>query len=288
VQWELEDFIGPNDRFNVINLGSPTQISRRSGLIPAIALDLDKTVYTNSPAMDAAEGEALKNIIPFNDAKKQGIVNIGEEMEFAAKRGFWQDWERLAITDIEPNPEMIKFLKRLQGSGISLNAMTARSARVQEQTLGLLEKMGIVPNEVFFRPDSLIGEDTPAAAMKVNWMKQTSNRYNYVSMFDDSGSNVKAALKFGVPSILQPDAKGVDPDFLEGALKRGLNTMDDLTTKGEITSQQTQRGVSNLNNLIETAEFSRPTTKAGSRTAETFVNIAKSKAVAQSVIKGVL
>jgi hypothetical protein len=43
-----------------------------------------------------------------------------------------------------------------------------------------------------------------------------------------------------------------------------------------------------IEELVQDTRAIRPSTKAGSRTAETFVNIAKSKAVAQSVIKGVL
>jgi phosphoglycolate phosphatase-like HAD superfamily hydrolase len=278
---ETRRLYGPSGYKNQFTLGNPTPISRRSGKIPAIALDLDKTVYTNSPAMDAAESAAVfKGVIPFGNAKEMGFINFSEEMEFAAKTGFWKEWERLAITDIEPNQEMIKFLQRLQGSGISLNAMTARSQRVQEPTLRLLEKMGIIPNEVFFRPDTLIGENTNAAVMKVNWMNETSNKYNYVAMFDDSASNVKAALKSGVPAVLQPNAKGVDSPFLEGSIKRGLETMQEVLGQ---ESTQYRRGVENISSLIDIAS-----TKSGSRSARTFVGIAEAKSVAANVIKGVL
>jgi phosphoglycolate phosphatase-like HAD superfamily hydrolase len=270
---------GPGGIRNQFTLGSPTPISRRSGKIPAIALDLDKTVYTNSAAMDAAESAAVfKGVIPFGDAKKMGFINFSQEAEFAAKKGFWKEWERLAITDIEPNQEMIKFLQRLQGSGISLNAMTARSARVQEPTLKLLEKMGIVPNEVFFRPDSLVGEDTNAAVMKVNWMNETSSKYNYVAMFDDSGSNVKAALKSGVPAVLQPNAKGVDAPFLEGSIKRGLETMQEVLGQD---STQYRRGVENLSSLLDIAE-----SYSGKLQPKTFKSIIQGKEIAERVIKG--
>ena len=231
--------------------------------------------------MDAAESAAFfKGVAPFNDATKMGFINFNEEMEFAAKRGFWKEWERLAIQDIEPNQEMIKFLQRLQGSGISLNAMTARSQRVQEPTLRLLGKMGIVPDEVFFRPDTLIGENTKADVMKVNWMKQTSDKYNYVAMFDDSASNVKAALNYGVPAVLQPSAKAVDPNFMEGATLRGLETMESLATEGKITAQQMRRGVSNLENLMEIA------TRSGKSQPKTFSSIIKGMSMAEKVIKG--
>lgn len=252
-------------------------------MIPAIALDLDKTVYTNSPAMEAAENSALYDrIIPFNETKKMfGLTNFPEEQEIAMKKGFWGEWEKLAIKDIEPNEEMIKFLQRLQGSGISLNAMTARSARIQEPTMRLLEKMGIFPNEVFFRPDTVAGEDMSAATMKVNWMKQTANKYNYVAMFDDSKSNVEAALKYGVPTILQPSDKSskVDPEFLEGAISRGRSKMEEFAAKGLITPKQMKKGIYNTRALLDIAI-------GGSASSQrTFSGISEAKSLAKLIMR---
>lgn len=228
--------------------------------------------------MDAAEKAAVdKGVIPFGDAKKMfGLTDFPEKEEMRIKKGFWSEWERLAIKDIQPNEEMIKFLQRLQGSGISLNAMTARSARIQEPTLKLLEKMGIVPDQVFFRPDTLIGENASTSAMKVGWMQQTSDRFNYVAMFDDSISNVKAALKAGIPAVLQPDAKGVDSSFIEGAVERGLKTMEAELAENPSLKR---KGIQNIETLIEAG------TKSGRSQPRTFTSIIKGKEIAEKVIK---
>jgi len=53
-------------------------------------------------------------------------------------------------------------------------------------------------------------------------------------------------LEAGVPSALQPSAKGVDPKFLQGALERGLKTMQATLSTAELN-----RGISQLENLID-------------------------------------
>jgi len=247
-----------------MNIGNPTPISTRSGLIPAIALDLDQTVFSVSPGMREAEKRAIE--------RGSGV------------KGSWSDWERLAVRldEVEPNEEMIKFAQRLQGSGISINVMTARSERIQEPTMRLLEKVGIVPNEVFFRPDTFEGDTMPSSILKVNWMKQSSDTFNYIGIFDDSPSNVKAAYKYGVPAILQPNADATDARFIEGALTRGLKTMEELAVEGKIASQQMQRGVSTLETMMEIG------TRSGKSQPRTFTSIIKGKEIAENIIKGIL
>ncbi|MBM3206776.1 MAG: hypothetical protein FJZ43_04100 [Candidatus Staskawiczbacteria bacterium] len=192
-----------------LTVGSPTFpkvsiISTRSNRIPAIALDLDKTIWRETPQMAQVEAE----IMDYLNRNKSGIT-------FSDKVEQWSRWEKLAVGDLEVNEEMLDFTRRLQKSGISVNVMTARSARIQESTLKLLNKRGFSPNEVFFRPNTTEGELQYAADMKVGWIRKSSDRYNYLSIIDDSESTVKAALGAGVPSALQPYAKGVDPKFLE-------------------------------------------------------------------------
>lgn len=235
--------------------------------------------------MDAAGADAFnKGLKPFEEAKKMGFINFGQKEELAAKTGFWAEWERLSTSakEVESFPEMIKLLRRLQGSGISLNAMTARSERVQEQTMRLLEKMGIVPNEVFFRPDTFVGESLPPDVLKMGWVNQTSSKYNYIGIFDDSSSNVKAALKAGIPAVLQPSANAPDAKFVEGALTRGIETMQGLVTEGKITPKQMQRGLSNLEIMMEIG------TRSGKLQPKTFTSIIRNKQIAGNIIKGIL
>lgn len=172
---------------------------------------------------------------------------------------------------------MIEFLQRLQGSGISINVMTARSSRIQEPTLRLLEQTGFIPNKAFFRPNTPAAENAPSDIMKVNWIKETSDRYNYVAMFDDSPSNVTAALKAGIPSVLQPSAGVADSPFLEGAVERGLKTMDaELAENPSLM----RKGIQNIETLLEAG------TRSGRSQPRTFTSIIKGKEIAEKVIKG--
>jgi len=193
-----------------LSIGSPTSISTRSNRIPAVALDLDKTIFKVTPEMEAAEDKAVKFV--------QSIPKTLEsfpEVDLSLRAQAWKGWEELAVGNLKPNKEMLGFVKQLQESGISINVMTARSARVQEQTLDILREMGFTPNEAFFRPNTVEGERLAAAEMKVGLIKKTSDKFDYISIFDDSESTVKAALEAGVPSALQPSAKGIDLKFLQ-------------------------------------------------------------------------
>jgi len=217
-------------------IGSPAPISTRSNRIPAVALDLDKTIFKVTPEMQAAEDKALK------------FLKMNPKANLSLRAEAWGDWEKLAIGNLEANKEMLGFVKKLQDSGISMNVMTARSSRVQQQTLDILGKMDFIPNEVFFRPYTLEGEMEAAEKMKVGWIKKTSDKFDYISIFDDSEKTVKAALEAGVPSALQPSAKNVDQKFLQGALERGLDTMQATFSQDP---NQLSRGISELENLIE-------------------------------------
>lgn len=219
-----------------LSIGSPAPISTRSNRIPAVALDLDKTIFKVTPEMQAAEDKALK------------FLKMNPKANLSLRAEAWGDWEKLAIGNLEANKEMLGFVKKLQDSGISMNVMTARSSRVQQQTLDILGKMDFIPNEVFFRPYTLEGEMEAAEKMKVGWIKKTSDKFDYISIFDDSEKTVKAALKAGVPSALQPSAKNVDQKFLQGALERGLDTMQATFSQDP---NQLSRGISELENLIE-------------------------------------
>ena len=219
-----------------LQIGSPTSISTRSNRLPAVALDLDKTIFKATPEMQAAEDKALK------------FLKMNPEANLSLRAEAWGDWEKLAVGNLEANKEMLGFVKQLQDSGISMNVMTARSARVQEQTLGLLGKMDFIPDEVFFRPYTLEGEMEAAEKMKVGWIKKTSDKFDYISIFDDSQKTVTAALKSGVPSALQPSAGAIDRKFLQGSLERGLETMQ--ATFSQDPNQLT-RGISELENLID-------------------------------------
>ena len=219
-----------------LQIGSPTSISTRSNRLPAVALDLDKTIFKATPEMQAAEDKALK------------FLKMNPEANLSLRAEAWGDWEKLAVGNLEANNEMLGFVKQLQDSGISMNVMTARSARVQEKTLGLLGKMDFIPDEVFFRPYTLEGEMEAAEKMKVGWIKKTSDKFDYISIFDDSQKTVTAALKAGVPSALQPSAGAIDRKFLQGSLERGLETMQ--ATFSQDPNQLT-RGISELENLID-------------------------------------
>jgi len=219
-----------------LQIGSPTSISTRSNRIPAVALDLDKTIFKVTPEMQAAEDKALK------------FLKMNPEANLSLRAEAWGDWEKLAVKNLEANKEMLGFVKQLQDSGISMNVMTARSARVQEKTLGLLGKMDFIPDEVFFRPYTLEGEMEAAEKMKVGWIKKTSDKFDYISIFDDSQKTVTAALKAGVPSALQPSAGAIDRKFLQGSLERGLETMQATFSQDP---DQLTRGISELENLID-------------------------------------
>lgn len=228
----IDDNLAPKG----LQIGSPTSISTRSNRLPAVALDLDKTIFKATPEMQAAEDKALK------------FLKMNPEANLSLRAEAWGDWEKLAVGNLEANKEMLGFVKQLQDSGISMNVMTARSARVQEQTLGLLGKMDFIPDEVFFRPYTLEGEMEAAEKMKVGWIKKTSDKFDYISIFDDSQKTVTAALKSGVPSALQPSAGAIDRKFLQGSLERGLETMQ--ATFSQDPNQLT-RGISELENLID-------------------------------------
>ena len=219
-----------------LSVGSRSAISTRSNKIPAIALDLDKTIFKVTPEMEKAEQKALN------------FLKMNPEANLSLRAEAWGNWEKLAVGNLKANKEMLGFVKQLQNSGISMNVMTARSARVQEQTLSLLGKMDFIPDEVFFRPYTLEGEMEAAEKMKVGWIKKTSDKFNYISIFDDSEKTVKAALEAGVPSALQPSAKAVDKKFLQGALERGLDTMQATFSQDP---KQLSRGISELESLIE-------------------------------------
>lgn len=138
----------------------------------------------------------------------------------------------------------------------------------------LLEKVGIVPNEVFFRPNTFEGDTISSSIFKVNLMKQTANKYNYVAMLDDSDSNAEAALRHGVPTVFQPSSAGVDPEFLEGAILRGHSKSEELAAKGIITSKQAKRGVYNTRALLDTASSQR-----------TFFGISEAKSLAKLIMR---
>lgn len=221
------------------DVSSPTSISTRSNRIPAIALDLDKTIFKTTPKMQAAEEKAIE------------FLKSNPQADLSLRVKAWEDWEKLAVGNLQPNKEMLGFVKQLQNSGISMNVMTARSTRIQEQTLGLLEKMGFIPDEVFFRPYTLPGEMAAADKMKVDWIKGSSEKFDYVSIFDDSGRTVKSALESGlVRSAFQPSAGVMDKKFLQGALERGLETM-----KATFSTEPNRfiEGISQMEDLIEKA-----------------------------------
>jgi len=232
----IESRVSASKSTQGLSIGSPTSISTRSSRIPAIALDLDKTIFKVTPEMQAAEDKALK------------FLRANPKADLSLRAEAWKGWEELAVGNLKPNKEMLGFVKQLQESGISMNVMTARSARTQEQTLDILRRMDFIPDEVFFRPYTLEGEMEAAEKMKVGWIKKTSDKFDYISIFDDSGKTVKAALEAGVPSALQPSAKAIDPKFLQGAVERGLETMQATFSRD---SDKMMRGISQLENLID-------------------------------------
>jgi len=228
----------------------------------------------------------------------------------------WMEWEKAAVSDITPINPLVDFVKRIQDAGISVNVMTARSQRAQRATMNIVKDLGIRPDKIMFRPldelnvvgpDFLGGIDfakinleseyelMKSDTLKIGMIRRTMDRYNYLAFLDDSGSNLKAGFKLGIPLGIQPSPSDVLP---EQGIARGL-----ILGQQNLSEGQMARGVQNLEAFIDLTRASREDIASslieqinsaggasGARTGimapGTFRKLVESMEVAQNILKG--
>lgn len=230
-----------------ITIGRPaSNISRRSGKTPAFILDLDQTIWDIAERSKAAEAEAGR--ILFEEIKpKKGYLTAED----------WKIWNKVAA-DVEPIPEMVDFVKGLQESGIKPVIMTARDMNNLGMVKSTLKEYGISTDHLMLRGLSQAQQDLPSDKLKLGMMQSVSDRFNFLTMLDDSASNLKAAYRFGVPLTIQPEKKGFDS--LAASLVRGA----------ELSKESGLRGMAKAQRAVE------PIVRAGRYRSDVSRNIKKS------------
>lgn len=216
---------GPQGSRSRMTIGRPaSNISRRSGKAPAFILDLDQTIWDIAPRAKAAEAEAGR--ILFEEIKpKKGFLTADD----------WQIWNR-AAADVEPIPEMVDFIKGLQESGIKPVIMTARDTNNLDMVTSTLKQYGISTDHLMLRGIDQAQQNLPSDQLKLGMMQSMQDRFNFLTMLDDSAANLKAAYKFGVPLSIQPEKSGFDS--LEASLVRGAKLSEVAGPRGMAKAQR--------------------------------------------------
>ena len=233
---------GPGGYRSRISIGEGSDISkqsllsRRSGKIPAFILDLDQTIWNTNDEAKAIEIDLFERLKPL-----QGGILTHEN---------WAPWNKEA-SNVKPISEMVDFVRGLQESGIHPVIMTARDKSNAPMVRSTLRDLGISTDNLMFRGLSQAAQNTPSEILKVQMMQEVSGEFNFLAMLDDSAKNLKKAIEFGVPLVIQPL---VDPvkcfDSVEASVGRGF----------EISGKEGTRALSRAERTFE------PIYRAGVRT----------------------
>jgi hypothetical protein len=238
-------------------MASGRNISRRSGKEPAFILDLDQTIWDVTD-----EAMNIENDLIFRLKPEKGFLEASD----------WKKWAK-AAADVKPRSDMVDFVLGLQESGIKPVIMTARDRSNLDMVRTTLKEYGISTDHLMLRGLSQSQQDLPSDVLKLNMMKKTSNQFNFLTMLDDSASNLKAAYKFGVPLSIQPEKKGFDS--LEASLIRGA----------ELSEVSGARGMAKAQRAVE------PIVRAGGTgvmSPGTLSNVIQSTENAIKVMRGIL
>ena len=218
------------------DISKQTLLSRRSGKIPAFILDLDQTIWDTNDEAKAIE----KYLVEILKPQQGGFLTAKD----------WVPWNKEA-SNVKPISEMIDFARGLQESGIHPVIMTARDKSNAPMVRSTLGDLGISTDNLMFRGLSKAAQNTPSEILKVQMMQEVSGEFNLLAMLDDSATNLKKAIEFGVPLVIQPL---VDPvkgfDSLQASAVRGF----------EISGKEGTRALSRAERTFE------PIYRAGVRT----------------------
>lgn len=230
---------GPQGYRSRLSLGRPSShISTRSGKIPAFILDLDQTIWDTSD-----EAKAIEEDIVFRLKPEKGFLTSSD----------WDRWTK-AAADVKPIPEMVDFVRGLQESGIKPVIMTARDEANRGMIQSTLKSYGISADHLMLRGLDDVQQNMTSDVLKRGMMDRTVGQFNFLTMLDDSASNLRAAQGFGVPLVIQPDKAKFDS--LTASIERGLQ----IAEKGG-SKRQVQQAVKTLEPILLAGTRSRTATE---------------------------